>query len=41
MYNERLSPSALLYTHVEINPDPQSILEKLIDLGPHRLELDL
>ena len=41
MSNERLSALALLYIHVEIDPDPQSILEKFIALGPHRLELDL
>ena len=41
MCNERLSTLALLFIHVEIDPDPQSILEKFIALGPHRLELDL
>ena len=41
MCNERLRALALLYIHVEIDPDPQSILEKFIALGPHRLELDL
>ena len=41
MCNERLSALALLYIHVEIDPDLQSILEKFIVLGPHRLELDL
>ena len=38
--NERLSALALLYIHVEIDPDRQSILEKYI-FTPHRLELDL
>ena len=41
MCNERLSALALLFIHVEIDPDPQSILEKFIALRPHRLELDL
>ena len=41
MCNERLSALARLYIHVEIDPDPQSFLEKLVALGPHRLELDL
>ena len=41
MYNKRLSAMALLYIHFEIDPDPQSILEKFIALGPHGLELDL
>ena len=41
MSNERLSALALLFIHVEIDPDPQSILEKFIALGPHGLELDL
>ena len=39
--NERLSALALLYTHGEIDPDTQSILEKFVALGPHRLEIDL
>ena len=41
MRNQRLRTLALLFIHVEIDPDPQSILEKFIALGPHRLELDL
>ena len=41
MCKERLSALALLYIDVKIDPDPQSILEKFIALGPHRLELDL
>ena len=41
MCNEKLSALALLYIHVEIDPDLQSILDKFIALGPHRLELDL
>ena len=41
MCHERLSTLALLYIHVEIDPYQQSILEKFILLGPHRLELDL
>ena len=41
MRNQRLRTLALLFIHVEIDPDPQSILEKFIGLGPHRLELDL
>ena len=41
MCNERLSALAVLYIHVEIDPDPQSNLEKFIILGPHRLEVDL
>ena len=41
MCNERLSALALLYIHVEIDPDPQSILETFIARGPQRLELDL
>ena len=41
MCNKRLSALALLHIHVEIDPDPQSVLEKCIALGPHRLELDL
>ena len=40
MCNERLSTQAQLYMHGEIDPDPQSILEKIITLGPHRSELD-
>ena len=39
--NERLSALALLYIHGEIDPDTQSILEKYVALGPHRLEIDL
>ena len=38
--NERLSALALIYIHVEIDPDQQSILEKFIALGPHQLEPD-
>ena len=38
--NERLSTLALLYMHVEINPDSQK-LKKFIVLGPQQLELDL
>ena len=34
MSNERLSALALLYMHVEIDPDPQFILGKSIALGP-------
>ena len=41
MCNDKLSAMALLYIHFEIDPDRQSILEKFIALGPHRLELDL
>ena len=41
MCNERLSALALLYIHVKIDLDPQSILETFIALGPQRLELDL
>ena len=41
MSNERLSALALLYMHVEIDPDPQFILGKSIALGPRWLELDL
>ena len=41
MCNERLSALALLYIHVKIDPDPQSILEKFVALGPYRIELDL
>ena len=38
---ERLSVLAVVYIHVEIDSDPQSILEKFIAPGPHRLELEL
>ena len=41
MCNERLSALALLYIPVEIDPSPQSVLEKFIALGPQRLEIDL
>ena len=34
MCNERLSALTLLYVHVEIDPDPQFILERFIALGP-------
>ena len=41
MCNKSLSALALLYIHVEIDPNPQSIWEKFIALGPQWLELDL
>ena len=41
MCNEKLSALGLLYIHVEIDPDLQSISEKFIALGPLPLELDL
>ena len=34
MCNKRLSALAQLYVHVEIDPDPQFILERFIALGP-------
>ena len=39
MCNEKLSALALLYIHIEIDPDLHSILEKFTALGPHQLEL--
>ena len=36
---DRLNGLALLHIHKDINPDPEEIIQKFSESGPHRLEL--